>query len=134
MQREIFYVVAGVKANYAHLHEVMIHELYPLVDKSLSPCTLGQTTQAFGLVLLSQIKEFTRDHTWPISLTQLTNKPLYNVTNLILFGNAFPTDTYRDFETLNKSVLYRFSRVLLQRWLSYTAQERLLKSLIDYLQ
>ena len=134
MHREMFYVVAGVKTNYAHLHQVMIRELYPLVDKSLSPRSLGQTTQAFGLVLLSQIKDFTRDHSGPISLTQLTNGPLYNATNLVLLGSAFPTDTYRDFWTLNKSVPYRFSRTLLWRWPSYAARKRLLKSLRDYLQ
>ncbi|KAI9571562.1 hypothetical protein HD554DRAFT_1788133 [Boletus coccyginus] len=45
MHREMFYVVAGVKSNYAYLHGVMIRELYPLVDKCLSPRFLGQTTQ-----------------------------------------------------------------------------------------
>ena len=134
MHREMFYVVAGVKANYVHLHGVMIRELYPLVDKSLSPRSLGQTTRAFGLVLLSQIKDFTRNHSGPISLTQLTNEPLYNATNFVLLGSAFPANTYRDFQTLNKSVPYRFSRTLLWRWPSYAARGRLLKPLRDYLQ
>ena len=134
MHREMFYVVSGVKSNYAYLHEVMIRDLYPLVDKCLSPRSLGHTTQAFGLVLLSEIKKFTRDHGGPMSLVQLTNEPLYNATNFVLLGSAFPTDTYRDFRTLNKSVPYRFGRVLLWRWPSYAARQRLLKSLRDYLQ
>lgn len=69
MHREMFYVVSGVKNNYIHLHEVMIRALYPLVDKTLSPHSLGQTTQTFGLVLLSQIKDFTRVQNGLVSLT-----------------------------------------------------------------
>lgn len=134
MHREMFYVVAGVKANYTYLHEVMIRELYPLVDRCLSPRSLGQTTQAFGLILLSHIKNFIRDHSGSISITRLTAEPLYNATNLVLLGSAFPTDTYRDFQTLNKSVPYRFARTLLWFWPSYAARMRLLKSLRDYLQ
>ncbi|KAF8554768.1 cytochrome P450 [Imleria badia] len=139
MHPEMAYVVAGVKANYTHLHGVMIRELYPLVDRCLSPRSLGQTTQgpksqAFGLVLLSQIKNFIQDHTGPISLIQLTGEPLYNATNLVLLGSAFPADTYRDFQTLNKSIPYRFTRTLLWFWPSYAARMRLLKSLRDYLQ
>lgn len=134
MHREMFYVVAGVKGNYTYLHEVMIRDLYPLVDRSLSPRSLGQTTQSFGLVLLSQIKKFSRDHSGPVSLKQLTNEPLYTVTNLVLLGTTFPTDTYRDFQILNQSVPYRFGRTLLQYGPSYAARMRLLKSLRDYLQ
>ncbi|KAF8134336.1 cytochrome P450, partial [Boletus edulis] len=134
MHREMFYVVAGVKTNYVHLHEVMIRDLYPLVDRSLSLRSLGQTTQTFGPMLLSRIKNLTQDHSKPISLMQLTNEPLYTATNLVLLGSAFPTDTYKDFRTLNKSVPYRFSRTLLHYWPSYAARMRLLKSLRDYLQ
>ncbi|KAG8214196.1 cytochrome P450 [Butyriboletus roseoflavus] len=134
MHREMFYVVAGIKANYAYLHQVMVRDLYPLVDRSLSPRSLGQTTQAFSLVLLSQIKNFARDHKGPISLTHLTNEPLYTTTNLVLLGSTFPTGTYGDFQTLNKSVPYRFGRTLIFFWPSYAARMRLLHSLKDYLQ
>jgi len=74
------------------------------------------------------------DHSGPMSLIQLTNEPLYNATNFVLLGSTFPTDTYRDFRTLNKSVPYRFGRMLLWRWPSYAVRQRLLKSLRDYLQ
>ena len=134
MHREMFYVVSGVKNNYIHLHEVMIRALYPLVDKTLSPHSLGQTTQTFGLVLLSQIKDFTRVQNGLVSLTRLTNEPLFTATNLILLGSAFPAGTYKDFRTLNKSVPYRFGRTLLWFWPSYAARMRLLKSLREYLQ
>lgn len=134
IHREMFYVIAGVRTNFAHLHQVMIRELFPLVDKTLSPRSLGQTTQAFGLVLLSQIGKFARDHSGPISITELTNEPLYTATNLVLLGSAFPTDTYRDFQTLSRSVPYRFGRTLLWRWPSYAARMRLLNTLREYLQ
>ncbi|KAG6375634.1 cytochrome P450 [Boletus reticuloceps] len=134
LHREMYYIVAGVKTNYAYVHEVMIRDLYPLVDRCLSPRSLGQTTQTFGPMLLSGIKNFTRDHSKPISLMQLTNEPLYTATNLVLFGSTFPTDTYKDFRTLNKSVPYRVGRTLLHYWPSYAARMRLLKSFRDYLQ
>ena len=56
------------------------------------------------------------------------------MTNLILLRSAFPTDTYRDFQTLNKSVLYHFSRTLVWFWPSYAAWMQLLNLLKDYLQ
>ncbi|KAH0828125.1 cytochrome P450 [Lanmaoa asiatica] len=134
VHQEMFYVIAGVGTNYTHLHEVMIRELFPLLDKCLSPRSLGQTTQTFGLVLLSQIRDFAQNHSGPMSLKQLTNSPLYIAMNRILFGSAFPTGTYRDFQTLNESVPYRFGRMLLWFWPSYAARMRLLNSLKDYLQ
>ena len=76
MHTEMFYVVAGVRANYVHLHQVMIHNLYLLVNKSLSPHSLGQTTQPFGLMLLSHIKDIARNHSGPILLKYLINKSL----------------------------------------------------------
>ncbi|KAF8433485.1 cytochrome P450 [Boletus edulis BED1] len=124
----------GVKTNYAYLYEIMIRDLYPLVDRCFSPRSLGQTTQMFGPMLLSGIKNLTRDHSKSISLMQLTNEPLYTATNLVLFGSAFPTDSYKDFQTLNKSIPYRVGRTLLHYWPSYAARMRLLKSLRDYLQ
>ncbi|KAF8131632.1 cytochrome P450 [Boletus edulis] len=132
--QEVFYVVAGVKTNYAYLYEIMVRDLYPLVDRAFSPRSLGQTTQTFGPMLLSGIKNLTRDHSKSISLMQLTNEPLYTATNLVIFGSAFPTDTYKDFQTLNKSIPYRLGRTLLHYWPSYAARMRLLKSLRDYLQ
>ncbi|KAG6375640.1 cytochrome P450 [Boletus reticuloceps] len=134
LHREVLYIVAGVKTNYAYLHEVMIRDLYPLIDRCLSPRSLGQTTQTFGPMLLSGIKNLTRDHSKSISLMQLTNEPLYTATNLVMFGSTFPTDTYKDFQTLNKSVPYRIGRTLLHYWPSYAARMRLLRSFMDYLQ
>ena len=91
----MLYAVAGVKFNFTHLHEVTIRGIFPLLDKTLTQHSLGQITQAFGLILLSQIKDFTRDHTGPISLTELTNEPLFTAATSFFFGSAFPTDIYR---------------------------------------
>ena len=132
--RETFYVVSGARASFSRLHKVMIRELFPLVDKTLSPRPLGQTTHAFGRILLSQINNFIREHTGPISLAEFTNQPLYNATNLILLGSAFPSDTYRDFRTVSQSIPYRFTRTLLWAWPSHAARARLLNTLKGYLQ
>ncbi|KAG9309311.1 cytochrome P450 [Chiua virens] len=127
-------IVSGVTSNHAHFHEVMTRELFPLVDKRLSLRFLGQTTQGFGPILLSEIKSFLHNRNGPISLTSLINEPLYNTTNHVLFGSAFPAGTYRDFRTLDKSIPYRFGRSFLLGWPSNVARTRLLNSLKGYLQ
>ena len=134
MHQEVFHVVAGVKINSAHLHDFMVHELFPLVDKAFSLRSLGQTTHAFGLVLLLQIRKVVEDHSGPISITELTNRPLYATINLLLLGSTFPEDTYDDFQTLSRSIPYRFTRTLLWHWPSHAARTRLLRILERYLQ
>ena len=130
----MFNAITGGDTTSSQLLKVMLHDLFPLMDKALSLHSLGQTTQAFGLVMLSQIKDLTRDHSGPISLKELTNDPLFTTANLILLGSAFSADTYKDFQTLNKSIPYRLSGTLLWPWPSNAARTRLLESIADYLQ
>ncbi|KIJ18467.1 hypothetical protein PAXINDRAFT_167068, partial [Paxillus involutus ATCC 200175] len=131
----MFHVVAGVRTNYARLHDIMIHKLFPLVDKSLSRRSLGQTTQPFARVLFSQVKKLTETHGLrEVSLMQLVQEPLYIATNVALFGSSFPLDTYKDFHSLDKSVPYRFSRLPFWYWPSSCARERLLAQIRGYLQ
>ncbi|KIK78467.1 hypothetical protein PAXRUDRAFT_834543 [Paxillus rubicundulus Ve08.2h10] len=129
----MFRVVAGVRTNYARLHDIMIHKLFPLVDKLLSRRSLGQITQPFGRVLFSQIKKLTQTHIQAVSLVQLVQEPLYVATNAALFGSSFPLDTYKDFRALDKSVPYRFSRLPFWYWPSSCARERVLAQIGDYL-
>ncbi|KAF8840855.1 cytochrome P450 [Paxillus ammoniavirescens] len=135
MHHEMFHVVAGVRTNYVRLHDIMIHKLFPLVDKGLSRRSLGQTAQPFARVLFSQVKKVTQTHDLrAVSLMQLVQEPLYIATNIALFGSSFPLDTYKDFHSLDKSVPYRFSRLPFWSWPSSCARERLLTQIKGYLQ
>ncbi|KAF9227066.1 cytochrome P450 [Gyrodon lividus] len=135
MHYEMFYVVTGLRTRYAMLHEIMIHRLFPLVEKSLSRRSLGQTIQPFGRVLSAQVKTFTRTHdVGAVPLMQLVQEPLYIATNVALFGSSFPFDTYNEFRALDKSVPYRFSRLPFWSWPSTSARKRLLAFIKDYLQ
>ncbi|KAF9240647.1 cytochrome P450 [Melanogaster broomeanus] len=132
---ETFHVVTGVTTNSGTLRKILNQRLYPLVDKSLSRNYLGQTIQPFGWALFSHIKKFMKTQdARAVSLIQLTQEPLYNATNIALFGSSFPVDTYNDFHTLNKSVPHRLSRLPFWSWPSTSARQRLLALMVDYLQ
>ncbi|KAF9240648.1 hypothetical protein BU15DRAFT_73878 [Melanogaster broomeanus] len=110
MHHIIFSAIGSVRTNHVSLSKIMTHRVYPLVDRSLSWRSLGQTIQPFGGALFSQIKLFVQTQdVQAVSLLQLAREPLYNAANFALLASSFPLDTYNDFHTLDhQSTPYRF--------------------------
>ncbi|KAF9235447.1 cytochrome P450, partial [Melanogaster broomeanus] len=135
MHHTILSMLGGVRTNHASLNKILTHGIYPLVDRSLSRRSLGQTIQPFAGVLFSQIKIFmqTQD-VRAVSLLRLTQEPLYNAANIALLGNSFPLDTYNDFHVLDQSVPHRLVGLPFWSWPSTRARERLVAHFADYLQ
>ncbi|KIJ60053.1 hypothetical protein HYDPIDRAFT_170464 [Hydnomerulius pinastri MD-312] len=134
MHHQMLEVVAGVKKNQEWLHQIMM-KLFPLVDKSLSRRSLGQITEPFGRELFSQIEKYRRVYSVKaIPLIHFIQQPLYDATNLAIFGSAFPLDTFTDLHMLDKSVPSRFGRLPFWSRPSSRARQRLLSHIEEYLQ
>lgn len=128
--------ITGFSGDVNLIHDLLDSKIFPITKLTLSPSSMQDVTASFDRLLLRQLRSLksVNDRTRTIKLSDLIGRPLYIAGCYALFGSTFPLQTFCDFQKLDSDLPQLLTQLPFVGRRGAQARERLLSSIIGYIQ
>lgn len=129
--------VGGVKRADEVVH-IISDRLFPLVTRELGREGMNKFIPSFNADLLSLVEAMAArvrnsSHGAPIPLMPFIGKSLYHAINMAAYGPLYPFESYDDFEVCDFDLILLLSRIPFLSRRVVQSQQRIIRSLGDYI-